>query len=188
MPDRRIRRTKNSIYHALSSLLFVKDIHAITVKELCEKADVNKSTFYLHFLDIYDCKEKWQNEKFEEILSHIENFSLREVVRDPDSYINAVVEYFRDNLEFYKKLVNSPLAAEFSYNLKVKLHENILASNGLDIRNNQAEITLVSFFMGGLMDACFININNFEPETIFAILKNISENLSVYLMSSRIPE
>ena len=34
---------------ALISLLRVKDLEYITVKEICEKAGVNRSTFYLHY-------------------------------------------------------------------------------------------------------------------------------------------
>lgn len=181
MPDRRIKRTKNNIYHALSALLLDKDIRSITVKELCERADVNKSTFYLHFLDIYDCKEKWQNEKFDEILSNVDNFSLDEIVHDPDAYIAAVVDYFSENLSFYKKLAASPLAAEFTYNLKLRLQEKIVESNGLDLKNNQMEITLVSFIMGGLLDSCLINLTNFDTDHISSILKSISNCISLYI-------
>ena len=101
MPDRRIKRTKTNIYTALVSLLFERDIRNITVKELCEKADVNKSTFYLHFMDIYDCKEKWQNEMFDEILSKVDDFSLDKVVHAPEVYIRSVVTYFQENLRIF---------------------------------------------------------------------------------------
>ena len=39
---------------ALISLLKVKDLEYITVKEICEKAGVNRSTFYLHYETIAD--------------------------------------------------------------------------------------------------------------------------------------
>ena len=39
---------------ALISLLRVKDLEYITVKEICEKAGVNRSTFYLHYETIGD--------------------------------------------------------------------------------------------------------------------------------------
>ena len=98
MTDRRIRRTKKNVYTALASLLFEKDIRNITVKELCEKADINKSTFYLHFLDIYDCKEKWQSEIYEEILSSVHDLSLEEIVNSPTAYIDSIVTYFNENI------------------------------------------------------------------------------------------
>ncbi|MBO5473038.1 MAG: TetR family transcriptional regulator [Lachnospiraceae bacterium] len=35
----------------------------ITVKKLCEKAEVNRSTFYAHFTDIYDMLDKMEKER-----------------------------------------------------------------------------------------------------------------------------
>ena len=40
--------------NALIALLEVKDLEYITVKEICEKAGVNRSTFYLHYETIAD--------------------------------------------------------------------------------------------------------------------------------------
>ena len=39
---------------ALISLLKEKDLEYITVKEICEKAGVNRSTFYLHYETVAD--------------------------------------------------------------------------------------------------------------------------------------
>lgn len=47
--DTRVQFTKNRLQEALLSLLQEKPIDRITVKELCDKADLNRSTFYLHY-------------------------------------------------------------------------------------------------------------------------------------------
>ena len=52
--DRRIRYTKKMLKDALVRLIQHQHISAITVKELCELADINRSTFYAHFRDPYD--------------------------------------------------------------------------------------------------------------------------------------
>lgn len=52
--DRRVMRTKTLLIHSLSTLMKQKNIKDITVKELCELADINRGTFYLHYKDIYD--------------------------------------------------------------------------------------------------------------------------------------
>ena len=52
---------------ALINLLEYKDIDYITIKEICNKAGVNRSTFYLHYENISDlvneCME-YVNQKF----------------------------------------------------------------------------------------------------------------------------
>ena len=43
--DRRITRTKKAIRIALAELLCEKDINTITIKDISEKADINRKTF-----------------------------------------------------------------------------------------------------------------------------------------------
>lgn len=51
--DRRKRYTQMVIRESFIQLLKEKPIEKITVKEICEVADVNRSTFYSHFSDAY---------------------------------------------------------------------------------------------------------------------------------------
>ncbi len=60
--DQRVRLTKNLIKSAFLSLLSQKNVRHITVRELCEKAQINRATFYAHYMDIYDLKEQLENE------------------------------------------------------------------------------------------------------------------------------
>jgi AcrR family transcriptional regulator len=49
--DRRIQRTQRQLRDALRSLIGEKDYDAITVQEILDRADVGRSTFYMHFPD-----------------------------------------------------------------------------------------------------------------------------------------
>jgi AcrR family transcriptional regulator len=48
-PDRRVRRTRDSLHKALISLALEKKYDAITVQEVLDRANVGRSTFYTHF-------------------------------------------------------------------------------------------------------------------------------------------
>lgn len=48
---RRIRMTKRLMKDALMELLARKNLVNISVKEICETADVHRTTFYLHYSD-----------------------------------------------------------------------------------------------------------------------------------------
>lgn len=49
VPDRRVRRTRQSLHSALVSLILSKGYDAVTVQDIIDEADVGRSTFYGHF-------------------------------------------------------------------------------------------------------------------------------------------
>ena len=54
--DRRVARTRDLLHHALMSLIQTKGYEAITVQDICDKANVGKSTFYAHYTSKDDLK------------------------------------------------------------------------------------------------------------------------------------
>lgn len=75
--DRRSAYSKKMIREALYQLMQDKPLNKITVKEICEVADVNRSTFYAYYIDIYDLHEKILKEFFEkqrEVIRHTKAF------------------------------------------------------------------------------------------------------------------
>src|SRR5215470_5181989 len=49
--DRRVQKTQDLLRNALVSLLAQKPYDAIVVKEILDRANVGRSTFYMHFRD-----------------------------------------------------------------------------------------------------------------------------------------
>lgn len=47
--DRRVARTRAGLQHALITLIMKKGYDAITVEDICEAANIGRSTFYLHY-------------------------------------------------------------------------------------------------------------------------------------------
>ena len=61
-PDRRTIKTRKALRESLAELLTTKELHRITVQEIADGADVNRVTFYKHYLDIYDLYEKLESD------------------------------------------------------------------------------------------------------------------------------
>jgi AcrR family transcriptional regulator len=78
--DRRIIYTKMVLRQSLLELLRERPIEKITVKDICEKADINRGTFYTHFSDPYNLLEQIENELFAEIASSIESSLKAEAI------------------------------------------------------------------------------------------------------------
>lgn len=93
---------------ALIRLLEVKDYEYITVKEICEKAGVNRSTFYLHYETV--------NDLLSECLENIKKRFLDSFAKKPNDFIGSIgtvplddlvlisSDYLRPYLTFSKRI------------------------------------------------------------------------------------
>ena len=64
--DLRVIRTKKLIKDAFFSLIEEQGFEAVTVKQLTERAGINRGTFYSHYVDKFELMEKCVDEIFEE--------------------------------------------------------------------------------------------------------------------------
>lgn len=71
--DRRVKYTKMVLKQSLLNLMRNQPIEKITVKDICEKADINRGTFYAHYKDPYDLLAQIENELFDEINVSVES-------------------------------------------------------------------------------------------------------------------
>lgn len=60
--DIRIEKTERAIKQAFMELRAQKPLEKIKVKELCDLACINKSTFYAHYQDIYALANAMEDE------------------------------------------------------------------------------------------------------------------------------
>lgn len=81
--------TKEDIKQALIILLQEKGFDAITVSDLTRRANINRGTFYLHYLDKFDLMDKLVQVVFDNILQHLKN-------ADTDNPIEVLVSIFED--------------------------------------------------------------------------------------------
>lgn len=80
--DRRVQYTKRVLKEALLGLLKHKSIDEVTIKEVCELADVNRGTFYLHYTQPRDILKEIENSFIEENMATFDDYWENE--RDPD--------------------------------------------------------------------------------------------------------
>ncbi len=76
-PDTRVQFTKARFQQALVELLGEKAIGAVTVKELCDRAGLNRGTFYLHYAEpmdvLHELEEHFNNMIMGDFRSGTEN-------------------------------------------------------------------------------------------------------------------
>lgn len=104
--DRRVTRTRASLHHALISLILAKGYDPITVEEICEAANVGRSTFYLHFTSKDDLKRSG----LESLRGHLDA-AARAAQSEQGSlrlgFSLAMFEHARDHVDLYRALAGS---------------------------------------------------------------------------------
>src|SRR5882757_3317289 len=99
--DRRVPRTKAMLQHALNSLIPKKGYEAITIKDICEAANVGRSTFYAH----YTSKDDLKRSGFEPLRRLLVERQREALARDDRSrslgFSLAMFEHARDHREHY---------------------------------------------------------------------------------------
>lgn len=70
--DARVRYTRMKIREAFLECLEKKQVSKITVKELCDMAEINRATFYKHYADPFELLQKIEEEELDAIRSKIE--------------------------------------------------------------------------------------------------------------------
>ncbi len=104
--DRRVRRTCESLRAALGKLLMERDLQDISVTEVASLADVNRSTFYLHYEDIYDLYRKTEDDIVGRISSLIAAQPVSGGIDAFTSTVRSVVEYLSRNVELCAAIVH----------------------------------------------------------------------------------
>lgn len=103
--DRRVKYTKMVLRESLINLLCKKDISQITIKEICEDADVNRATFYAHYNDQYDLLTKIGDDLFANLRSYLDELTKSEIGPNPVDVAEKILEYIKENGKLCKLLL-----------------------------------------------------------------------------------
>ena len=88
-------KTQGLILNAFSELYMKSDIDRISVKMICEKAEINRSTFYTYFNDVYQLQEALEENLVVEITGLLIDDTELLRTMQMDKLINLVVDFIR---------------------------------------------------------------------------------------------
>lgn len=98
--NQRTRLTKRLLRENLLDLLREKPVEYITVKELCERAELNRSTFYAYYTDVPALYQEMGGELADALLEHIHAMN-----QDGKIDTKPMLAYIRDNRDLFHLLV-----------------------------------------------------------------------------------
>ncbi|MDF2588564.1 MAG: hypothetical protein K0S41_2405 [Anaerocolumna sp.] len=121
--DRRIRKTKNQLRIGLAKLMQNKSINEITVKELVDEVDINRSTFYLHYTDIYNLFEEIENDLLKEIVQVIDTHPIG-LNHNTFSFIEDIFSILLENKDICRALIGPNGDIAFVHKIEMIIAEN----------------------------------------------------------------
>ena len=146
MSDRRVKYTKMVLRESLLKLMADKPINKITIKEICESADVNRGTFYTHYNDQYDLLKQIQDEFASEVKELLSNRPSSEA--DSLDMITKVVTYFTEQRSLCKILFSDKGDFDFINRLMRNAYDDTLDEWGSNLKNpNPKRLEMIYSFL-----------------------------------------
>lgn len=136
--DRRTRKTRTAIEKAFIELIQKNDINKITIKDITDKADTNRSTFYTHYEDIYDLLHVIE----QKLIDGISVFNNEDILnKDAMDSMTQSLQYILDNRSLFEAISTSSQGADFLNRLSGVLGEKLFSLLG-DVPDNEMLVCL----------------------------------------------
>lgn len=163
--------TRKKIIRSFWELYQTKNIEKITVKDITDASGIYRTTFYLHFSDIYAILEILE-EHFLEELRRVGNGSCADA-RERQQYLIRLTKMLRENSEYLHILVNEQKNPSFAQRYKAEMVKRICASYEIDVASLDERLQIViQRTISGIANLFFewVTMKLFTFEELLAIL------------------
>lgn len=173
--NQRIRLTIQLLEEALLKLLQEKTIYEISIKELCDVAGINRSTFYKHFNSQFDLLMYMEDKFMEEIGECLKSYGQKISL---NKRLIKILDLIKDNLSFTKLLLNNNIDPEFATKLFKK-------PDIVDVINNDNIFTytdpkMKQYAVIFKMEGCFSVLKSWINNNCDISSKQLSEYLLTF--------
>ena len=147
-------RSRKLIRQAFMELLKEKPFEKITVTDIVNRADINRSTFYAHYPDVMGLLDEIQEEIVSFFEQYLRKVSFSDLLENPTYYLRLIIKIGGENDELYRLLSGSHIVIKQTEKLKKLLVERILSTVELPKRYKDSfEFEFaVRFYLGGFID------------------------------------
>ena len=196
--NRRAAYSKRVIKESFIELLDQKPLSKISVKEICEMADVNRCTFYSYFEDIYDLHKKIMQEFYDkqrliakqsrEELKQMMKCGRKITVDDVYKLMVKMLELIMENIEISKIIYNPNSENKIHLELG-QMYFDMLVPIGFPTHSKPRVEWLknaYTFVTGGFTGTIYLWIIRGFPETLETIALNLSRHIYNVLIDPRI--
>lgn len=186
--DRRVIKTKKAIRDTLTELIEEKGFDGITVRDLTERADINRGTFYLHYHDKYDLLEQSEEEvlrALEEVRKNAKDLNLKDIHRyffdhKPLPFMIKLFEYIQENSQFMKVILGPKGDPSFQVQIKEVIEKGFIEKISSILKKEEVLapvdifVAYISSAILGVIQQWLNNGMKQSPHEISSMLLNIT--------------
>lgn len=123
--NRNARRTRALVEGAFLELMKEKPYTKISVREITEKADINRSTFYLHYQDIYDLLDQVEAGVTDSVAEAIRQIRREDYVPGKHPFHVQVFQELMKHEEIFRILFSKNGDIDFIYKLATTMGDGL---------------------------------------------------------------
>lgn len=184
--DRRIRKTRAQLRTGLACLMQEKSIKEITVKELVDKVDINRSTFYLHYTDIYQMLECIESELLQEITEAIDTLPSDPTDGGSYPFITRMFSILAENKDICGALLGPNGDMAFVAKIESMIADTVFDRLEDSFPKNAPDITHAYAFCltgcVGMVKSWLSEENPSSPQHMAEIAQQLVENTAHYYL------
>ncbi|MFJ7679717.1 TetR/AcrR family transcriptional regulator [Peribacillus sp. NPDC046944] len=147
--DPRIQRTRQSIMNGFMRLIKQKEFSDITIADITQEAEINRSTFYYHFMDKYDLIDEIQREVLtKEIFKEV---ALQEVI-DEQTIIMSLQAIMSSQIDLSLQCQHAleEFKSKMDHEIKQRLTETLQALLDKEYGVKEEHYLLATFWSWGI--------------------------------------
>ena len=144
--DLRIKKTKRAIRSAFYELIKEKPLEKITVREIAERAEINKTTFYAHYETVYDLVDQLEQEAVAEVISQLN--TAQGLLSSPRIFVREMYALLSKN-QLCTEFFSAPAMAQFTAHLHNAILEKV-QQDGIDSTQYENIGAVLVFIFNGI--------------------------------------
>ena len=184
--SRRVQETKQKLQTALLELLQEKNIEQITVMEITERAQINRTSFYRYYLDVYDLYEQIIDALVEKLQQAIPRVLLKMLHQTPFSYQEVMMQFWQENQTLMTKCLQDNRLIQ-----KLKTRNKAWFKEILDIDETDTALDFIlEFYVAGqtgLISYWLQNPEALSEDEFFALMHSLIMRGPLTVLNERIP-